>query len=147
MITNPAIIAELNRIAGDNDGVLFAEDVVQAARPESSPLHSCFQWDDTAAAEQYRLQQARQLIRVTVSYIAGDPDSRHRVYVSLSPDRTEDRGGYRSTVAVLSSPEYRKQLLADALAEMDRFTAKYQGLQELASVFDAMRKAKRKKAS
>ena len=45
------------------NGQITAHLVVDQARPISSPLHPIFQWDDEQAAEQYRLHQARNLIR------------------------------------------------------------------------------------
>ena len=45
-------------------GQLTPANVVEAARAEDHPLHSRFEWDDGMAAEKYRLNQARQLIRV-----------------------------------------------------------------------------------
>jgi len=41
---------------------LTATEVVNTAKDENNPLHSCFEWDDTVAGEKYREQQARQLI-------------------------------------------------------------------------------------
>lgn len=45
-------------------GMLTPVNVVDAARSEDHPLHSRFEWDDAVAGERYRLDQARQLIRV-----------------------------------------------------------------------------------
>lgn len=139
MISDQEIIAELNRIASRHGGLLKPEDVVHAAASDKSPLHSRFDWEDTEAARKWRLHQARNLIRVTVSYIGGNKEDLVRVFVSLTPDRED--GGYRSTAAVLSDPGYRKQLLADALSEMKCFEQKYAALRELVEVFKAMRES------
>jgi hypothetical protein len=145
MVTDPNIIAELKRIAAASGGELRAEIVVEEARAVESPMHSWFQWDDTAAAHQYRIIQARQLIRVTVTYI-GDGQNKipMRVFVSLTPDRELDSGGYRVMADVMENAESRQQLLRDALAEMDRFKAKYSALKELAELFMAIKSTKRK---
>ena len=50
----------------DQDGILTAEAVVEAAKDPESPLHHQFEWDDSAAAHAHRLNQARQLIRTVV---------------------------------------------------------------------------------
>ena len=141
MTANPAIIKELKRIAKANKGELQPKAVVDAARDEKSILHSQFDWDDTTAAEKFRLHQARNLIRVVVSFVK-DSDGGMvacRVFVSLTPDR-EDDTGYRVTTDVLSDPDQRAQLLADAKADMKRFASKYRQLVELAEVFEAMDK-------
>lgn len=135
-------VAELNRIAAENDGILKPEDVVNAARPKSSPLHNCFEWSDTAAAREWRIHQARNLIRVVVTTVPiHGHDTPCRVFVSLTPDRQEEGGGYRQIVTVLSDTEMRAQLLADAKAEMTLFVQKYGRLKELARVVDAIRAA------
>lgn len=125
----------LKRIADDNDGVLMPEDVVEAARPPHHPLHDKFEWDDGEAAHQYRLEQARRLIRVTVTMLPAMKGHRVvRSFTSLTPDR-EKGGGYRETVVVLSNPDMRKQMLADAMDELRAFRRKYAVLTELAGVF------------
>ena len=136
---NLAIVKELKRIAKAHGGVLRPLVVVDAARPKRSILHGQFNWDDTSAAEQYRLWQARMLMRVSVSYVLDGAGNKYpcRVFVSLTPDR-EDDTGYRVTTTVLSDPDQRRQLLDDAKTEMRHFAAKYRHLVELAAVFAAM---------
>ena len=139
------VAAELIRISNENNGILRAEDVIEAARPTESPLHNKFTWEDSQAAHLWRLEEARRLIRVTVQYIGGDKDSSlTRVFVSLKPDRQNEGGGYRTTVSVMSSAEMRKQMMKDAYEEMESFQQKYKMLQELEEVFKAMSTAKRK---
>ena len=53
---------ELERISKEH-GEITPPLVVDEARPEESPIHEVFEWDDEVAAEQHREQQARQLIR------------------------------------------------------------------------------------
>ena len=130
-------IKELRRIAKENGGVLLPSAVVEAARPKSSPIHSRFEWDDGVAAEQYRLCQARQLIRVSVECIegVGDPVD---VFVSLGSDRVKDGGGYRLVVDVLNDEEMCARMLQDAKSEMEVFRRKYSRLKQLSGVFSAM---------
>lgn len=130
------ITKELRRIAKSNGGVLQPVAVVAAARPKSSPLHNRFEWDDSTAAENYRIWQARQLIKVSIEQLPG-VSCPTEVFVSLSSDRYE-AGGYRITTAVLSNEQQRAELLEDALAELNIFKLKYRRLTELARVFDAI---------
>lgn len=137
---NPKIIAELSFIAQANGGILSPAAVVEYAQDESSALHSCFTWDDTAAAHQWRLSQARQLIRVCVTMIKVDgQDTPMRVYCSLKDDRYNSRG-YRPMVEVLQDQGLKRQLLAEAQQEMEVFVRKYKTLVELSEVFAAMQK-------
>ncbi len=65
------------------------------------------------------------------------------VWVSLSKDRPAG-GGYRPLVRVLSHADQRQMLLSDAVRDMEYFRKKYHMLKELAGVFAAMRKIKKK---
>ena len=137
------IASELERLTRLNGGVLQPQTVVEAARDPKSPLHDSFDWDDTEAASKWRLHQARQLIRVLVRYepVTGGKTVPVRVFVSLTPDRKEDGGGYRLSQSVFSDDDMRRQLLVDARREMARFREKYSALTELAKVFEAMEEA------
>lgn len=137
------IVSELKKIAAENGGILQPELVVAKARPKTSPLHDRFTWDDSVAGHQYRIWQARQLIRVSVEILAGTNES-CEVFVSLSPDREKDSGGYRVMAEVLNDSELRIQMLSDALGELERFQEKYRKLKELSEVFSAIRKVRRK---
>jgi hypothetical protein len=61
MSSNPDVIAALRGL--ERRGLLQPFDVVEAARDPGSPLHDSFEWNDSVAAERYRLEQARRLIR------------------------------------------------------------------------------------
>ena len=58
-----AIRDALREIA-DKNGRTTAEIVVEAARRPDHPLHDVFEWDDGIAGQQYRIIQARMLMRV-----------------------------------------------------------------------------------
>lgn len=137
------IVDELKRLAAENGGVLQPVAVVESARPSTSPLHSRFEWDNTKAAHEYRLAQARMLIRVSVHVIADDGQE-DRIFVSLKLDREQDGGGYRTLVDVLSDKDMRKALLAEAIEECQYFERKYKRLTQLAGVIAAMRRIRKK---
>lgn len=54
--------AELDRIRQFH-GELTPEVVIEESRSESAPLHPAFEWDNEKAAEEFRKQQARHLLR------------------------------------------------------------------------------------
>ena len=125
----------LRQLAAANNGLLTPEKVVAYAKPASSPLHSRFTWDNTKAAREYRLWEARQLISVSLTLIrSGDEDTPIRAFVNLTTDRRKG-GGYRELSVVMADKSMREQLLADALLELQVFQIKYQQLSELAQVF------------
>ncbi len=136
------VAAELKRLAEKHGGILKPEVVVESARPVRSPLHKRFCWDDTKAASEYRLWQARQLIRVVVETIEG-VKGKHEVFVSLTTDRKDS--GYRMMTSVLNSSQMRAKMLEDAIRELEWFQEKYRRLRELAVVFASIKRVKRKK--
>ncbi len=144
-ITDPGVSGVLQELAAKNDGILLPEEVVQAARPEHSILHKYFDWEDSEAADKWRLHQARNLIRVVVHYLPGrEKEEPTKVFVSLSSDREES--GYRRMIDVMDDKGHRAMLLSDAFEEMNLFRRKYGHLRELADVVEAMTRAQIKKA-
>lgn len=130
---------ELRGLAAKAGGMLAPASVVEFARDPKTALHSQFTWDDTDAAEAWRLHEARNIIRVHVTVLHADSEP-VRVFTSLRPDRGSN-AGYRLTVDVLSNDDLRAQMLADAKAELQATKRKYHNLQELSSVWDAIEQA------
>lgn len=131
----------LEQIRKAHDGILRPVDVVEAASDENHPLHGSFEWNDTRAAAQYRLWQARELIQVAVTVLEGDPKRESiRAYVSLGSDRENPGGGYRFIGSVLRNSKQRRELFEQALAELRAFEAKYRQLRRLRPIFTALRK-------
>jgi hypothetical protein len=138
------VYAEMERIRSKRGGVLTPSDVVRAAQAKHSPLHNHFCWDDTKAAHEYRLWQARELIvRVTIE-LPEKPDTETQVFVSLRSDRSRKGGGYRHITDVMTNAELRAELLEEALADFRTWEARYQRVRELAPVFAAAKRVKRK---
>jgi hypothetical protein len=122
--------------------ILKPETAVEWARAHpQSALHSSLEWDDSAAANEFRIWQVRRLIAIHIVSETGV-----RQMVSLTIDRTKVGGGYRALDDVLASGTMRDVLLADALAELERTRSKYESLVELASVWTEVRRVKIKQA-
>ncbi|HOX27401.1 MAG TPA: hypothetical protein PLU44_16765 [Candidatus Krumholzibacteria bacterium] len=115
------IAGALDKVRAKVGGMLDAPDVVKAARPEKSPLHRYFEWDDTEAAELYRVEQARCLIRLVVTTVPGAAEP-VQAFVSLTTERGR---GYRHIIDVLDDEDLQQQMLADALAELERWRDRY----------------------
>ena len=64
------LIGELERIK-TKYGKLTPEIMVKEATSPRNPLHKYFEWDDTVAAHQYRLQQSRVMIGWIHEEVAG----------------------------------------------------------------------------
>ena len=112
------------------------EAVLDASRDEDSPTHKEFEWDDTVAAEKYRLEQARELIG-HIRIIRDDdpsPDYKERAFVS-APGANHV---YVPLQSALGNEGYREHLLKQAKGDCEVFLAKYRRLQELAGVVGEM---------
>ena len=134
---------ELEEVRQISGGVLRTEAVVEYASNPETALHSQFTWDDGVAAHNYRLWQARQLIRVVVKEAPQEEIEPMRVYVSMMEDRYGEKGGgYRYMEDVMTDRDLREQLIDEATKEFERWKTKYDHLQELADVFAAMDKVK-----
>ncbi|MDP2916749.1 MAG: hypothetical protein Q8O16_02335 [Dehalococcoidia bacterium] len=130
------LLPEMERIRNEYGGALRAQDVVADAESENSPLHRYFTWDDTEAAYQHRLWQARQLISAVVVML---PYAKRSItaYVSLRDDRRV--GIYRPIVEVMSNADMRNQFLAEALDDLRTWERKYNRLVELVPIFEAIK--------
>lgn len=125
---------ELERIRTWNNGRLDPKDVVEASRDPGAPLHPEFEWNDTAAATKYRVEQAKYVIRsITVASTEGNPNvAPIRAFVSVVRD--EDRS-YTSVQHALSDAELRQQVISQAWAELEAWRNRYAELVEFAKVF------------
>jgi len=118
-------------------GELTPQIVVDEARPEGSPLHSRFDWNDQIAGEKYRLVQAQQLIRaVRIEYIARGSDEKKfiRAFSSLRESSDEEVTGYAPTEQILENPVTRKILLRNMERDIADLKRKYGHLTEFAQI-------------
>lgn len=124
-----------------------ADELLKAASSSRSPLHSQFEWDDTRAAQQYRLVQARVMISsLRVEVVSLD----HKVQQVTAFVRNADRtGSYVPTLEAdaddLSDAELR------CWQQMKAFRERWKGLGFARAVIDAIqavdRSASRRKAA
>jgi hypothetical protein len=140
-----AVRRELERVKTAGRGMLKPKAVVDAARPARNPLHSLFQWDDTKAAEEYRLWQAREIITYVLTVVtAPGGNVEVQAYVSLRRDRGAPGGGYRDISAVMANKQMRHELLMEAERDFETWHNRYILLRELVPVFEAMARVRKK---
>lgn len=136
-----AIEEEFQKLMATN-GRLFAEHIVETARDPKNPLHRMFTWDNNEAARKWRLKEARNLITSYEIYNE-TLNIKVRALSSLEADRLRG-GGYRWTMEAMAVPTLREELLRTAFSELERFKGRYQQLEELAKVFEAIDEAEPK---
>jgi hypothetical protein len=115
----------------DEHGKLTPKLVVDEARDPKHPLHNRFEWDDGIAAERYREEQARGLIRLLrVGYRNADGDQGHvRSYHSV---RTQEGYSYEPVEKIIESPMLTKILLADMRRDWQALKRRYERFEEFA---------------
>ena len=104
----------LDRIK-EETGSFGPEKVVDAARPEASPLHKEFCWDNTKAAEAYRRVQARRLIAdiILVQVTSRNkPAESTRFFQSVKG--ANGKRGYVSVLDLAKDAELAQQVYAKA---------------------------------
>lgn len=135
---DPQLAGEaLAKIEKTHNGLLAPEIVVDAARDERSPLHPHFEWDDAVAAEEFRKDQARELVRSLTIDISRSNVEEKLVRAFVSVDVGGEQG-YVSTFTAMSSQDLRKQVLERAFAELEAWRARHAELSELARIFAAI---------
>ncbi|MGW5518473.1 hypothetical protein [Nocardia africana] len=119
-------------------GQLRPEDVVDAARDESHPLHHRFEWDDSVAGEAYRRIQASDLIRsVKVTYKETPEGEQRQVRGWSALPAPDNATGYRPTEEVLQDPFASKLLLRQCERDLKALQRKYGHLKEFAELVES----------
>ena len=122
----------LQQLADKN--MLTPRNLVEESRPKDAPLHKCFEWDDTVAAERWRETQAAYIIR-SITVTVEESEEPTRAFVATISDGNHV---YEEVGVVLKRTDSREMLLRDAKREMVAFQRKYEQLSELSGVFRAM---------
>jgi hypothetical protein len=100
------------------------EAFINASKKRTAPTHALFEWDDSKAAAEFRLVQARVIVsslQVEIVSIKGKTE-RVRAYIGMS-----DRGRYVPTLE--ASPEELSEAEAACISEMRRFKERWKSLQ------------------
>lgn len=137
--TPPEVFGEITHKIKEEKGICHPEDIVDAARPENSPLHDDFEWDDFQAAEQWRVQQARYMSRSLKIKVVDESGVEREPIRALFSVRDPIHGqGYMPIEAVFTSEENRSYVVNKALQELEAWKARYAQYAEFASIFSAI---------
>lgn len=129
----------LEEIRVRHNGRLTPTAVVDDARPQDAVLHPAFEWNDKVAAERFREDQARYMLRsiVIVRPAAPEQEPTRPIRAFVSVTRDEDRS-YTSIDHAMSDAELREQVVERAWRELLEWKARYQEYRELAEVCAAI---------
>lgn len=125
------------------DGAITKEAFLEESRPKDSPTHNMFEWDDTVAAEKYRLEQSRLIIADVVVTIERDEEPKKVAgFVNVTYGK-HNKAEYNSIDVAMQDDSKRNAILANAFEELKAFEIKYGEYSELAGIFAEAHKAER----
>lgn len=123
------MMEELERTVG-----LTKETLLEANRKEGTVLHNEFTWNDTEAAEAYRLEQAKHILS-NITIVTGEKNETPvRAFFSSAQDTGKDRR-YESLRVIVSDETKTEKLMQSAIRELTAFRKKYTMLTELNRIF------------
>ena len=125
------------------EGRLTPRNLVDESRDKDAPLHQEFEWDDSVAAENYREEQARGMIRFleVVHEETKKEEPAVRAFVRAVPEAKHE---YEPFGIVISDERKYSYLLEQATRELMAFSRKYAMLKELEPVMQAIQMVKDK---
>lgn len=145
---NPNLAGAYIEHLTEEEGFVTPYMLVKRSEDVDAPLHPLFEWDDTVAAEKFRIEQGRGVLRNLVIVREETPDHDSvtvRAFVNVTlPDDEENKDTARGWVSIgraLNDDTMRNELLISALLDIQAFERKYSTLkdsQKLSAVFDAI---------
>jgi len=112
--------------------------IVAKAKGRNSAMHDHFEWDDSQAAHEHRLSQARQLVQNIVVRTVNEKTIGRPVREYISVKTVDEKREYKQIGVVLDDDYMRHQALADAKDSLRRWRERYEDLHELAELFGAI---------
>jgi hypothetical protein len=111
------MIAEtLSALASANGGTLTPALVLAEAKRKDSPIHDQFDWTDKTAANKYRLEQARKLIRSVKVEITNETRTIKAVAYARDPRSPHKEQGYVDVAKIKTDEEKAQELLLQEFA-------------------------------
>lgn len=97
--------------------------------PESE-LHKCYTWDDTVAAEKWRIQESRNILCKLVIQTVDDEKKPEPTTFRVYYQTGLDDEGYKPLTLILERPDERQALINKAYREAQVFAEKYRTLKD-----------------
>lgn len=105
------------------------KQILDFARNPDAELHKCFEWDDSIAAEHYRLQQARMVVCHLVVVEETNKQEPQKFRLLQNTDE-----GYKPVKKIFQNKTEYEKLLERARAELRAFKERYHNLTELEEI-------------
>lgn len=140
---DPQKIGEaLAKVAAKHGGQFIPKYVVEDARDKKNPMFLHFEWDNDIAADAYRLDQARALIRAIQIVDEEAEGGSVPAYISIN-----DKSGhsYRSIADIKGSADLQAKVLAQAEKDLEAWERRYKALSDVCEVVRQAQKMIRRK--
>jgi len=121
----------------ERDGACTPSAVVKDGESPSSPFHRYLQWNNEAAAEEYRIAQARQIIR-WFRVVELPASSREPVYIHVAEVDATDTAGYVRRETAMADPAMRLRYLRSELAQIEGLVRRVGSESEFAPLVGAI---------
>jgi hypothetical protein len=137
--------AALETLVRKHGGRVGPSDLLDEACDPASPFHCLFEWDDSEAADLYRLAQAAGLLRRWRGSIIRIHAQTREVEITTtrrveSPqgERGKGRSSYMPTEKIMADPQMRDDMIRTVLRELSAYRKRYSDLVALSEVWRAI---------
>lgn len=134
-------------------GHIHPQIIVDEARNPKNPLHGQFMWNDREAAEKYRLDQARDMLRSIriIQYSSSGKAEKQIAYVNVSiasesaggvESEGEDVSTYMAVPIVTASENLYSQVLQQAISMLSGLWRRYEFIAEASKAVKKIKQAR-----
>lgn len=127
----------------EKEGKVTSASFLEYSRPETSETHSMFEWDDSIAAEKYRLRQSAAIIgqiEVHIEYIDNQEEinpveiNAIPAFVNVAGKSPKASATFVNVVTAVDNKNMWKQVVQNAVAELSAFKRKYSRFKEFEKI-------------
>ena len=118
----------------NEEGSVTKESFLDASRPESSPTHNLFEWDDAKAAEAYRLDTSKHIISCLRVHYINSEEKEVPVKAFVNVSDLKEKAKYESVEVVLTNEDKRSVYLTRIKQELDNYIRRNSHIEELADI-------------
>ena len=111
------------------------QQILEKARDSNTELHKCFTWDDTEAAEKWRISEARAVVR-NLKIIEQKPDKQTEPTTIRVFYKTDNETGYKPTKLSLKKPDEYKALVERCRSELLAIKQKFNSISEYEEIWE-----------
>lgn len=122
---------------------LTPKTLLDANRTVDTPLYNYFEWRNDVAAEKYREEQARYIIRSVV--VVEEKKPVVRAFCSIVVDAPDNKTEFKPINSIIVKEDWRTQMFENAKKDLFTFQVKYNALRdyaELSGVFTSIERLK-----